>query len=71
MQEVKDEQKTPHMVDMDTKVESPREDLVATGDLISYNGVDPALAAKMHIVNDVGYLSDSPKRSVADEAQGY
>lgn len=67
MQEAQDEQKTPNIVDMDTKEESPREELVTTGDLISYDGVDPALAAKMHIVNDVGYLYNSPKRGLTHE----
>lgn len=55
----KGDQNTSHVVDMDSKVESPCEEQVSTGDLISYNGVDPALAAKMHIVNDVRHPCDS------------
>lgn len=54
MQEAQSEKMTPQVVnDVDTKAESPHEQIVTTGDIISINGVDPALAAKMHIVNDV------------------
>lgn len=67
MLEGKGDDKTPHMVDMDSKVESPCEEPVITGDLISYNGVDPALAAKMHLVNDVrGCPFDSFEKDLTD-----
>ena len=55
MENTPQELKTPYQADMDTKAEPSLEE-VNTGDLVAYSGVDPSLAAKMHIVNDVRLL---------------
>ena len=42
---------------------------VAAGDLITYEDVDPALAAKMHLLNQVFYTNRQESASVTDTSR--
>ena len=71
MQEAQGEQKIPRVVNnMDTKDESTQGQIVMAGDMISIDGVDPALAAKMHIANDVCSSSFPASKSLTDKERG-
>jgi hypothetical protein len=54
MEEI-NESKTSHGADVTTKVLDYSNTTDATTDLIQYSHVDPALTAKIHLVNEVGF----------------